>query len=1632
MRFSLLVLLALNTASAQTVYTAGRNFGQLGLGDTDNRNTFQPIASLGSDTVTIGLGHHSNAAIKATGELDVMGVDYKGILGLGLPFCDSFWDCFPESLRTSPVRLASMGNDNAMVAAHWHQVLLKTSGEVYTWGGGDGGNAGQLGLGDYENQNVPQQVTLVGADNVFVDVAFASSYAIKASGALYSWGTNNGGPLGLGVWTTDLDPQSGIDQRNTPQHVVAAGSDNLLVAAGGRSVLLLKATGAVYGFGDGSRGQLGLEEDASLGIIYDPDCEPEPHGCNCLRCRNAPAPVTALGTDNALIACPGDMSVVLKTTGEVYIAGMDSWGHGGLGLGQDVYDNLITDSGNRKYVYSFTQIESLGSDNAMVAAANNKGIALKTTGHVYTWGAGDSGANGLGDNVNYNSPQLIALLGTNNAAVFSGDSSNIVLKGPAPFTAPCQIFNFACGCPPGEYDHDSDPATACLACDPGNVTDALGASGASTCTPCRSGHYDDDLDSSTVCVACAAGAFSAATTCNQCLEGTADLDANPATECEPCPLGSFGGHPGQTSCDMCAPGTADLDQDPTTACDVCEQGYYAPVQATNCFPCQAGYIDHDADPSTPCNSTELHLCPPGSFAAASATQCTHCAPGFADEDSDPSTPCSECTSGHEQIDEGQTICQPCTSGRADTDSDTTTPCVLCEAGMYAPSMSSECFTCPAGEADLDGDPATACATCPPGTFAAEAATACQVCVAGTYDDDADSSSSCVQCTEGTYTIGELSACTDCHPGQADKDADASTPCEICENGTFAAAASTTCQLCTPGLFDGDGNAATACQACPRGQYSSNSGRVGGCDDCAAGQYGSNYASPSADNCEACASGQFAASGSTRCVACVSGTADEDRNTATPCTACPSGTFAGCASVECQLCRPGSSDVDLDPATPCVDCVPGTQWQYNGEGHSIATCVACLAGQADHDGDSMTACLPCPVGQYAGSGSTACEDCALTNTIDHDNNPSTPCISAEGVCTQLCDQGTEDADCNTTTPCTDCAVGQFSDGGVTQCRPCAPGSYALPGSSPSDCQACPTGTADADENQWTPCQTCAPGKFTADNANELVTSNATQCANCPPGTVDVDVNASTACSLCDPGRANPDTRSIHAGACAQCAPGKWSYLEGTSVCPDCPDGTFRGLSDLEGGCVHCDASLGEMCPAGSSFPLAAGGYFAQLEVDETNETTTSIVACLPFPYACLGTCSRDVKAFLLTQEFFAEDDQALSLVSCLPGLEKESCTEGYEGPRCSRCTPFSKDIPDPCPDAPNGYYRLETRCEPCPCTWVKFHHMVTALFFGALLMMLVLDHYITDSQAAEHASTLAAPLLILISFCQTIAVFLDTEIPWPDSFRKLMVVFSFVNFNLELVRPECTGEFGPLTKVKAALAVPLFCAIVVASYGFIKLVQIHNVADASSSQRRSARNQLRRRIASVGATLFTVGAIFFVKNFLRAFDCEKSGKDGSRSFMQNAPEIECYVPESDHADILILSKIGLAIFVGGSVAMLVLLMRAHHSDDPGLGSLAFVGDKFEDHFYYWELVIVTRKVLLMSSVLLCRRLVAVLLATFLTIISLSIHIAAWPFEDDGTNYTEMLLLIAQLITLVSGPVFIVLVRARTSYHVCGLY
>ena len=173
-----------------TLHTWGYNrFGQLGLGDTTDRNSPTRVST---GWKTISAGDAYSLAVKTDNTLHAWGINEDGQLGLG-----------DNTNRNSPTQI-SVGW-KAAAAGNTHSLALKSDSTLYAWG--DNG-LGALGLGDYSNKDSPAKV---GSDTDWkaVDGGRHFSLALKDNGALYAWGYSE--LLGIGTDT----PQT----RNSPTPV---------------------------------------------------------------------------------------------------------------------------------------------------------------------------------------------------------------------------------------------------------------------------------------------------------------------------------------------------------------------------------------------------------------------------------------------------------------------------------------------------------------------------------------------------------------------------------------------------------------------------------------------------------------------------------------------------------------------------------------------------------------------------------------------------------------------------------------------------------------------------------------------------------------------------------------------------------------------------------------------------------------------------------------------------------------------------------------------------------------------------------------------------------------------------------------------------------------------------------------------------------------------------------------------------------------------------------------------------------------------------------------------------------------------------------------------------------------------
>jgi alpha-tubulin suppressor-like RCC1 family protein len=207
------------------------------LGNGDDATSAVPIqvSALGNTVAQIATGDLAACARKNDGTLWCWGANDSGIVGDG-----------STTDRLAPVPVTALGASVAEVSVgDLFTCARKTDGSVWCWGANDDG---QLGDGTTTTRPAPVRVTL--ADNLNVELSANGRHACArhASGALWCWGANARGELGVG----------GTADALTPVRVSALGTTVAELSAGINEDTCARTTdGTVWCWGNGTSGQLG-------------------------------------------------------------------------------------------------------------------------------------------------------------------------------------------------------------------------------------------------------------------------------------------------------------------------------------------------------------------------------------------------------------------------------------------------------------------------------------------------------------------------------------------------------------------------------------------------------------------------------------------------------------------------------------------------------------------------------------------------------------------------------------------------------------------------------------------------------------------------------------------------------------------------------------------------------------------------------------------------------------------------------------------------------------------------------------------------------------------------------------------------------------------------------------------------------------------------------------------------------------------------------------------------------------------------------------------------------------------------------------------------------------------------------
>ncbi|XP_038839538.1 probable E3 ubiquitin-protein ligase HERC3 [Salvelinus namaycush] len=128
-----------------------------------------------------------------------------------------------------------------------HSISLTQDGQVFTWGQNTSGQLG-LGWGEPSAMSPKPLKSLSGIPLVQITAGGDHSFALSLSGAVFGWGKNTAGQLGLGD-TTNRHAPAPVDCLNLKKTV--------WISCGGEHTAVLTKGGVVFTFGSGHYGQLG-------------------------------------------------------------------------------------------------------------------------------------------------------------------------------------------------------------------------------------------------------------------------------------------------------------------------------------------------------------------------------------------------------------------------------------------------------------------------------------------------------------------------------------------------------------------------------------------------------------------------------------------------------------------------------------------------------------------------------------------------------------------------------------------------------------------------------------------------------------------------------------------------------------------------------------------------------------------------------------------------------------------------------------------------------------------------------------------------------------------------------------------------------------------------------------------------------------------------------------------------------------------------------------------------------------------------------------------------------------------------------------------------------------------------------
>eukprot|EP00003_Mantamonas_plastica_P032823 TRINITY_DN910_c0_g1_i6.p1 TRINITY_DN910_c0_g1~~TRINITY_DN910_c0_g1_i6.p1 ORF type:complete len:2849 (-),score=805.55 TRINITY_DN910_c0_g1_i6:52-8598(-) len=376
----------------------------------------------------------------------------------------------------------------------------------------------------------------------------------------------------------------------------------------------------------------------------------------------------------------------------------------------------------------------------------------------------------------------------------------------------------------------------------------------------------------------------------------------------------------------------------------------------------------------------------------------------------------------------------------------------------------------------------------------------------------------------------------------------------------------------------------------------------------------------------------------------------------------------------------------------------------------------------------------------------------------------------------------------------------------------------------------------------------------------------------------------------------------------------------------------------------------------------------------------------------------------------------------------TCLPGYTGPLCSLCAP--------------GYGRFGVECSVCgeqAGSWV--------LVILAILAICAMLAFLVKTASVERSKN-GTVMKVLLNYLQVIAFVGDLSVRWPPLIIALFSLMRVSLFSLNLHPVDCSMGPDFYDRFTAYMFFPVVAVFGPGTFYFLyywgrralsfvmKDVWLYinkNTMMANQNPwiktkehwQEFARHCKKRFLLAALIAMFLAHPII-TKNGFQMFNCVTyydgiPGEAGTKSFRYVAEDlsIDCETPE--HKEWELIATLVVTLYCGGVPLLAVFILWRNRTElhtRKVQDKYRFLYDGYKTHRFYWEAVIMVRKVLIVSVVVLYRekalsQLYASLWVVFAALIA---HLIARPYATHLSSRLEMFALIVTLITLMTGILY----------------